>query len=139
MRYPCLYLAVAAAAGILAASAAAVTPFQILVVFLGFLAAAWAAFATGKNRTAFVLVLSTSAALGGAVYAYEDARYSANPLRTFQAEGYADFTGILVKSPSRDTDRDILLLRVDGVRTQGHDIPMEGRLRVTVPVTPGGG
>lgn len=139
MKYPCLFLAGAAATGILAASAAAVTPFQFLVVLLGFLAAGWAAFAAGKIRTAFVFVLMATAAFGGAVYAHEDARYAANPLRTFQAEGYVDFTGILVKSPSRDTDRDILLLRVDGVRTQGNDIPMEGRLRVTVPVTPGGG
>lgn len=139
MRYPCLSLAVATAAGILAASTADPPLFFAAAVFLSLLAGAWAAFLAGRDRPAFVLALAAAAAFGGSLHAVEDARYSDNVLRSLQIEGYADFSGILVKSPSRGLGRDVLLVHVRTIRYRGREFPAEGRLRVSIPVTELGG
>ncbi len=132
MAFPLLYLAVALAAGVLGSSVLSFSPAAGCVVAGALLAAAWATFGLGKNKTALALMLLATAAMGVWLTNSAGRRYDQNPLRSWWAEDYADFEGRLVRTPARERDRDILLVDVERVLTGGQELAMPGRLQVTV-------
>jgi len=76
---------------------------------------------------------------GFSLYSLELTAHQNNPLRQLRADGYLDFVGKVLKSPERRTDRDILVIRVDGVRLAGEEKPVRGNLRLTVAHSTSGG
>ncbi len=140
MPFPLLFLAAAFAAGILSAFAAgpAVPPATGLAAAAAALAAGWILFAARRTKAAFVLFLLAAAGLGFRLTAAEDARFAANPLASLPTDGYIDFEGVLARTPAREIDRDVLILRTTAATWAGRTIPARGRLRVSVPREPGG-
>lgn len=135
MPYPLLYLALALAAGIAATDSAGLPLAAGLAGLAAGLIAAWGLFLLKRERAAFAVLLIATAFLGAALAARRGAVYEANPLRVLKLDDYADFRGTLVRSPSREFDRDIYLLEVASVRAGGVERPVRGNLRLTIPRT----
>jgi competence protein ComEC len=140
MPFPLLFLAAAFAAGILAArvAAPAVPSAAGLAAAAAALAVGWTLFGARRTKAAFALFLFATAALGFRLTAAEDARFAANPLASLPTDAYIDFDGVLVRTPAKEIDRDILILRTTSATSAGRTTPARGRLRVSVPREPGG-
>lgn len=140
MAFPLLYLAAAVAAGILAARAAfpAVPPAAGFAAAALALSAGWLLFAARRTGAAFALFVAAACACGLGMTASAEARFAANPLASLPTDGYLDFEGALSRTPAKETDRDILILRVTAVTSAGRTAAVRGRLRVAVPREPGG-
>jgi competence protein ComEC len=130
-------LTAALCAGIALAAALSFSAAPACVLALTALAAAWILFARRFDRAAALVALVAVAALGAARFAVFDRDYQANPLHVFTAEGYADVTGRLYRSPGREPDRDVLCLDVRTVTAGGIEKPVRGRLRLGVPFVRG--
>ena len=135
MPYPLLYLALALAAGILAAASAVLPAAVTLTGLVAFLLGAWVLYFLKKERAAFVLLLAATALFGAALAAVRDRAYESNALHVLRLDEYADFRGTLARSPSRELDRDVYVLKVSSVRTAGTEREVRGNLRLTVPRT----
>ncbi len=135
MPYPLLYLALALAAGILAAASAVLPAAVTLAGLVAFLLGAWVLYFLKKERAAFVLLLAATTLFGAALAAVRDRAYESNALHVLKLDEYADFRGTLARSPSRELDRDVYVLKVSSVRTAGTEREVRGNLRLTVPRT----
>ncbi len=133
MPYPLLFLALALAAGILAAVSAVLPAAAALPGLAVFLLGAWALYFLKKDRAAFALLLAATAFFGASLAVVRDKAYESNPLHVLKLDEYADFRGTLARSPSRELDRDIYVLRVSRVRAGGAEREVRGNLRLTVP------
>ncbi|HAR35678.1 MAG TPA: DNA internalization-related competence protein ComEC/Rec2 [Acidobacteria bacterium] len=111
--------------------------FPILISLL--LLSAWASYILKRDRLVFLLLLAGFFLAGFSLYSLELTAHQNNPLRQLRADGYLDFVGKVLKSPERRTDRDILFIRVDGVRLAGEEKPVRGNLRLTVAHSTSGG
>ncbi len=78
------------------------------------------------------MILATIAAAGAVRYSRESKEFDRHPLRRLGSGEYMDFSGVLIKSPGREVDRDILRLRVKSVRSAEEESPCGGDLRVAV-------
>lgn len=135
MPYPLLFLAIALAAGI-AAAASAVLPAAIAFPGLAaLLLGAWVLYFLKKDRAAFALLLAATAFFGAALTIARDRAYESNTLHALKLDEYADFRGTLARSPSRELDRDVYILKVSSVRSDGTEREIRGNLRLTVPRT----
>ncbi len=135
MPYPLLFLALALAAGIMAAASALIPAMVALPGLAAFLLGAWVLYFLKKDRAAFALLLAATALFGAALAAVRDRAYESNALHVLKLDEYADFRGTLARSPSRELDRDIFILKVSRVRTAGTEREVRGNLRLTVPRT----
>ena len=135
MPYPLLYLALALAAGILAAASAVLPAAAALPGLVAFLLGAWVLYFLKKDRAAFVLLLAATTLFGAALAAVRDRAYESNALHVLKLDEYADFRGTLARSPSHEIDRDVYILKVSSVRTAGTEREVRGNLRLTVPRT----
>lgn len=133
MPYPLLFLAVALAAGILAATSAVLPAAAALPGLAAFLLGAWLLFFLKKDRAAFALLLAATAFFGTTLAVVRDRAYESNALHSLKLDGYADFLGTLARSPSRELDRDVYILKVSRVRSGGAEREIRGNLRLTVP------
>lgn len=97
------------------------------------MATAWVFFAVRLDRAAALLAVAAFATMGAARLAVHDRSYQANPLHSYEMDGYVDVSGRLYRSPGREPDRDVLFLEVRTVRAGGEEKPMRGRLRLGVP------
>ena len=137
MPYPLLYLAIALAAGILAAASGILSGAVAFAGLAALLIGSWAFFLLKRDKAAFVLILAATAFFGAALAGLKDRAYESNALHTLKLDDYADFRGTLARSPSRELDRDIYILRVSRVRTGGTEREARGNLRLTVPRSAG--
>ena len=135
MPYPLLFLAVALAAGILAAVSAFLPAAAALPGLAAFLLGAWALYFLKKERAAFALLLAATALFGAALTVARGRAYESNALHSLKLDEYADFHGALARSPSRELDRDVYILKVSRVRWGGADHDVRGNLRLTIPRT----
>ncbi len=135
MPYPLLFLAVALAAGILAATSAVVPAAAALPALATFLLGAWGLFFLKKDRAAFAFLLAATALFGVALTVARDKAYEANALHTLKLDAYADFHGTLARSPSGELDRDVYILKVSRVRSDGVEREARGNLRLSVSRT----
>jgi len=133
MPFPLLFVAAALVIGIVAASAAALPVAVWAGLLAAALAAAWTLFSRQKDKACFGVVLAASLALGGLLFAWQDRSYRENALHRLRLDAYADFTGTLIRSPERGTDRNVLSLRIERADAGSEAIPVRGRLRVSVP------
>ena len=137
MTFPVLYPTVSLILGILASSWG-LSSFALLLPGLGLaITGAWILFVVKKTRACFFLVLAASFVLGAMLKADFERRYERNALRNFESEDYVDFIGRLARSPSREPDRDILLLRVEKILSGKRELAIRGNLRLTVLHPPG--
>ena len=104
---------------------------------MAFAAASWLFFAVRADRVAALFLLAAVACSGAARLSIHDREYRANTLHAFKAGGYVDISGRLYRSPGRDPDRDVLFLDVRTVGTKGEEVPVRGRLRLSVPFARG--
>ncbi|MBC7349402.1 MAG: DNA internalization-related competence protein ComEC/Rec2 [Candidatus Aminicenantes bacterium] len=111
--------------------------FLLLVSLL--LLAAWASYILKKDCLVSLLLLAAFFLAGFSLYSLELTAHQNNPLRQLRADGYLDFVGKVLKSPERRPDRDILIVRVEGVRLAGEDKIIGGNLRLTVAHSTSGG
>jgi competence protein ComEC len=132
MPFPLLFVAVAFAFGIGAADALGLTAAPTAVALGAALVGAWAFYALKKNRPAFGLTLGAAFFLGATLFAADNARFDKNLLHALRPAGYADFTGVLERSPSPGIDRDYLFLRVESVWANNEEKRLAGHLRVSV-------
>ncbi|MHB8094413.1 MAG: DNA internalization-related competence protein ComEC/Rec2 [Candidatus Aminicenantales bacterium] len=133
MPFPLLFPALALVAGIVASS---VFGLPARAAFAGTalsLIAAWIFYFARKNRAAFAFALCAVLFIGAGWTSFREARYEANSLHALKLEDYADFYGTLARSPSREFDRDVLVLKVDRVRHGDREFRVRGNLRITVP------
>jgi competence protein ComEC len=135
MPYPLFFLALALAAGIAASASAALPAAAALPGLIAFLLGAWVLFFLKKDRAAFALLLASTAFFGAALAVARDRAYESNALHALKLDEYADFRGTLARSPSRELDRDIYVLKVSRVRAGGAEREARGNLRLTVPRT----
>jgi competence protein ComEC len=135
MPYPLLFLALALAAGILAATSAVLPAAAALPGLAAFLLGAWVLYFLKKERAAFAFLLAATALFGAGVAVVRDRAYESNALHVLKLDEYADFRGTLARSPSRELDRDIYILKVSHVRSAGAEREVRGNLRLTVPRT----
>lgn len=132
MPFPLLFIAAAIVLGIASASASAL-PVAFWAGSLAVaLAVAWLFFARDKVKACFGAVLAASLALGGTLFVWQERDYRENALHRLRRDGYADFGGTLLRSPERGTDRDVLLIRVDRADLGPGEVPLRGRLRLSV-------
>jgi len=103
--------------------------FALLVVLIF---SAWLFYSLKKDRTALVLILAGFFASGFCLHDWQNQRYQNNQLRLLRAEGYLDFKGIVLKSPERRPDRDILIVRIISSGTGSQEKKITGNLRLTV-------
>ncbi len=96
------------------------------------MAASWILFALRRDRAAALLAVAAFATMGAARLAVHDRDYQANPLHSYETDGYVDVSGRLYRSPGREPDRDILFLEVRTIRVGGEEKPVRGRLRLGV-------
>lgn len=82
-------------------------------------------------------MLLAVAAAGAARAAQHDRAHEANALHAFTSGGYVDVEGTLRRSPEREPDRDILILRVHSIRDAGREQAVRSNLRLSVPFARG--
>lgn len=119
-----------------AAPALNLHPALCLALAAAFLAFGWWSFAGLKGRMALAFILLAVAAAGAARVSLHDRAYDANPLRTYESDGYLDVEGTLLRSPEREPDRDVLFLRVRSIRDAGRERTLRGNLRLSIPFAP---
>ncbi len=136
MASPFLALTAAFAAGIMAAARLRLAPAAGAVLGAVALAAAWTAFARRRVRASWLLALVATAGLGSAAASARDRAFEANALHRLRGEDYADFEGIVLRTPSPEADRDVLLLRVDRVRAGRVEREIRGTLLLSVMRSP---
>lgn len=132
MASPFLYLAVSLSSGILLGSRFTPAPAVVLIGLLAWLGAAWLSYAFRKNTLSFGLALLATTFLGACIQAKSDSDYERNPLKNLAVSGYADFLGRISRSPSYGNDRTYLFLKTERALYQGKELPVPGRLRVSV-------
>jgi competence protein ComEC len=132
MLFPFLYLAGLLSAGIFLASALPISLFIPVAALLACLVAAWPAYFRKRHRLALAFALPAALFLGWTLYALHDSRYEQNPVKEFDCDGYADFSGRLYRSPSYGVGRTHLFLRVEKIGVRGRDVKARGNLRVAV-------
>jgi competence protein ComEC len=137
MRSPFLTPAISLASGIAAASIRGLPLGISLVGLVAGLLAAWILFALKKHRACLAFLLAAAVFFGASVSARWDRRYEANALHTLKADAYSDFYGTIARSPSAEMDRDVLVIKVDRVASEGHTVEARGNLRLTVPRSAG--
>jgi competence protein ComEC len=132
MFFPFLFPAISLAAGILLASLLE-PPLALVVAGLAAaLASAWSAYVLRKDRGCLAALLLAAVFLGMGLHSNADRDYSRNAVRRFDFNGYADFSGRLVKTPSFDIGRTYLQMKVENIRFLGREQKTEGNLRITV-------
>jgi len=95
---------------------------------------AWIFFGLKRPRACLSLLFVAIAFLGAGWFAHFNHRFEANGLHRLPAGSeYADFTGILVRSPSPGLDRDYLYLRVNMMSAAGLETSLSGNLRISIP------
>jgi competence protein ComEC len=132
MAYPALFLTIALAAGIAAASALSLSLVPLLIALGILLTVAGISYRRKKTNAAFIFLLAATIGLGAAVFAAWDGRYEKNELRSLPQGEYFDFVGTVDRSPAPGLDRDYIYLQVESVAGGGADRPARGRLRVSV-------
>lgn len=88
-----------------------------------------------NDLVCFLLLLLSFSAVGLARYRDFDDDYRKNPLRGANHENYVDITGTVISSPRRETDRDVLDIKIDSLSAQRQSLAIHGRLRLNVPVS----
>jgi len=132
MLFPFLYLAGSLSAGIFLASALPTSLFFPIAALLACLVAAWLAYFRKRHILALAFALPAALFLGWILYAQHDTDYERNPVKKFDFNGYADFSGRLYRSPSYGVGRTHLFLRVEKIGVRSHDLKARGNLRVAV-------
>lgn len=127
-------MVLALAAGIFWASALTFPTLVLTYAMVLALGLAWLSFLLFRRMTlSLVMLLAASSLAGALLFTKHNQDYEINGLHTLQVSGYADFTGTMNKSPSPGLERDVLLLRVESLGTQGKVRPVSGNLRVSLP------
>jgi competence protein ComEC len=103
--------------------------FALLAAFLF---SAWLFYFLRKERASLVLILAGFFFSGFCLHSWQNQQYQNNRLRLLRAEGYLDFKGIVLKSPERQPDRDILKVKIISVAIGGQEKKITGNLRFTV-------
>jgi competence protein ComEC len=130
--FPFLFLGLSLAAGILLGSLFSFSPGPAALGLLGCLAAAWTAYLLRKHHAAFFAILLAGACLGSGLYSKANLDYETNPVKRFDFDGYADFTGRLFRSPGFALGKTYLYLNVEKISFGNKDVEARGHLRVTV-------
>ena len=117
--FPFLFLALSFAVGIWLSDLA---PFPLAPGSVGLAAVARPRLdplsPSKRTGAAFGLVLVATMFLGRGVFTAFDGRFERNALHRLAETSYADFTGVLYRSPSPGLDRDYLYLRVEKVSAE---------------------
>jgi competence protein ComEC len=130
--FPFLFLGISLAAGILLGSFLSPSPTLAAFTLLPCLAAAWTAYLLRRHRAAFIAVLFAAVCLGAGLYSKANLDYETNPVKRFDFDGYADFTGRLFRSPGFAVGKTYLYLNVERISFANKEVAARGRLRVTV-------
>lgn len=133
MAFPFLFLALSFASGILYSHLAPLPLAPAGVGLAAVLVLAWIAYFLKRNLACFALVLTATMFLGAGVFTLFDGQFEKNALHRLAETSYADFTGVLYRSPSPGLDRDYLYLRVEKIFYQNREEPVSGNLRISVP------
>ena len=133
MAFPLLYLALSFALGIWLSEAVSVPLAPAVVGLIASIALSWIFYALKKSGACFALLLLATVFLGSSVFVSFNDRYEGNALHRLKETSYADFTGVLFRSPSPGLDRDYLYLRVEKIAVGNREERMAGSLRVSVP------
>jgi competence protein ComEC len=132
MSCPFFFLALSFIAGLLFAAFRPWPPGLGIPVVLLPLGCGWLLWGKSRIQTAAAWAMAAAAALGALVYAAADSRYEENGLARLPAFVYADLRGTVVRSLAPGLDRDYLTLQVSRVGQGGREIPMSGRVRVSI-------
>lgn len=132
MAFPFLYLALALASGIVFSAQLHFSPSIGLIMLLVCLLLSWLAFLFRKNSLCYAFILAATFFLGAGLSTNYDRNYEENALRRFDFNGYADFSGRLLRSPSFGPEKTYLYLKVDAVRYLNKEEKTEGTLRITL-------
>ncbi len=136
MAFPFLFLSLSLIAGILF-SHLLFSSLLVFVLCLGcILLLGWILFFLRRKNFSFVLVLLSTFLLGASLHTIYDRNFEENSLHTLKHKDYADFVGILKKSPSKGKDKDFLYLKVERVFYMQREQKIRGNLRVTVYHSP---
>lgn len=133
MAFPFLYLALSFAAGIWLSEAAGIPLTPAVIGLIASVALSWIFHYLKRTRACFVLLLLATVFLGSSVFVSFNARYEGNALHRLKETSYADFTGVLYRSPSPGLDRDYLYLRIDQMTLGPKEESVRGNLRLSVP------
>jgi competence protein ComEC len=132
MAFPFLFLALSLSLGIWVSDR---TTLPLAPSAMGLMAAlvfAWIFYALKKHRASFLAVLIATVFLGSGTFAHFNGRYEQNALHRLGETSYADFTGVLSRSPSPGLERDYLYLRVEKIAFENKEERVSGNLRVSV-------
>jgi len=134
MSFPLLFPALSFISGVIFSSILNIDFSWLLLAGLAVtLFSGWLFYLLRKDRTVLALILAGFFAFGLCLHSWENRQYQNNSLHQLRAEGYLDFKGILLKSPERRPDRDLLAVRITRVSIGGEEKKISGHLRLTLP------
>ncbi len=136
MISPFLYISLAFILGIFGASLIPLPPLLLLPILAVSPLLAWIIFLKKKEIPALVLSLITIFLAGAALYQDHNTGYEKNALHRFNPDIYADFTGILFRTPSRGLDKDTLYLKVENIILGTNKKQIKGNLKISLFHTP---
>jgi len=132
MAFPFLFLTLSLIVGIWVSN---LTSLPLTLAASGLAAAcvlAWFFYALKRSKACFFLILIATMFLGSSVFTLFNDRFDRNALHRLQETAYADFSGVLTRSPSPGLDRDYLYLRVEKMSFQNKEERLSGNLRISV-------
>ncbi|MCK4337759.1 MAG: ComEC/Rec2 family competence protein, partial [Candidatus Aminicenantes bacterium] len=131
-----MYISLAFILGIFGASLIPLPPLLLLPILAFSHLLAWIIFLKKKEMPALVLSLITIFLAGAALYQNHNTGYEKNALHRFNPDIYADFTGILFRTPSRGLDKDTLYLKVENIIFGTNEKQIKGNLKISLFHTP---
>ena len=135
MPLPFLYLTLFLMAGILLAFFCPLPLLGFFLPLLVCLAAAWLCLTSHRLKPALVWSLAGMGLFGAVLVTHTENAINQNPLHRLDSNAYIDILGTLVRTPSFGKDRMLLTLQAKTARFSNREIPVQGKIRVSVPLT----
>jgi competence protein ComEC len=133
MAFPFLFLALSLVFGIRFSDLTSLSLGASVMGLAGALALSWIFYAFKKTNVCLYFLLASAFFLGSGIFTFSTIRFDRNALHRLTQTTYADFYGVLFRSPSPGLDRDYLYMRVDKMSYENKEVRLSGNLRISVP------
>lgn len=135
MRCPFFWLSICLMAGVVSAYYLHGSLSLWLILNIIFLFSAWVCFFLSKKQISLILVGVATFTLGGGLSINFQHSFLSNPLFSLQKEGYLDFRGVVLQAPIKSTQLIYLLVETSTVAWGGDTKRMQGRLKISLPLS----
>ncbi|MFQ6081867.1 MAG: DNA internalization-related competence protein ComEC/Rec2 [Candidatus Aminicenantia bacterium] len=132
MSYPFLFLTITLIFGILIGSYFSLPISYLISGLVFFFLLSWLFYFSKKYKICFYSILVSLIIFGASLQILDTEKFEQNSLHQLKFTQYADFYGILYKSPQKGPVNDYLYLRVKKVIYQNKEQNVTGNLRISV-------